>query len=163
MQLVSNFKAGQMYSISFDFNLQQRGVGIPGRFANYLNTLRASINTLGNSLISQNLTRISTPGSWESYTSTSFIARKDSFHISFIFDYDYQSAGYASPYYTVNPILFIDNIKVNEYFHVIDPSFESYATLFNDDDRGSNIYITSNKNILRSSKCTSFYSYNASN
>jgi hypothetical protein len=120
-----------MHSISFKFRMQQNGVIYPGIPPESLNSLKISVNDLQTYLITQDMSKVGTNDTWNLYTTNPFIVSQDSFDIYFIFDYEYHLAGYDPPYYSITPILFIDDIKVNEYFHVVDPSFESYSTLFN--------------------------------
>jgi hypothetical protein len=119
-----------MHSISFKFRLQQKGVIYPGIPPEFLNILKISVNVL-QYLITQDMSKVGNIDTWNLYTTNPFIVSEDVFDILFTFDYRYQLAGYKPPYYSVTPVLMIDDIKVNEYFHVIDPSFESYSTLFN--------------------------------
>jgi hypothetical protein len=38
---------------------------------------------------------------------------------------------YAASSILGDPVIFLDDIKVNNYFQLMDPSFESYTSLFN--------------------------------
>jgi hypothetical protein len=120
-----------MHSISFKFRLQQKGVTYPGILPDSLNTLKISVYDARTYLITQDMSKVGKIDTWNLYTTNPFIVSEEVIDIYFTFDNQYQLNGYAEPYYTVTPVLMIDDIMVNEYFHVIDPSFESYSTLFN--------------------------------